>query len=99
MYFAEDLNVDLMHQGDQEVEQYTNTNRVTSAIVTHKSEAVSQHPFISSSTCVTNSNSTSTNGLNCCHSLCYMKLFIPYWIVKSKVCILKSHCVLMSCHW
>ena len=30
-----------MHQGDQKVEQYTNANRVTSAIVTPKSEDVS----------------------------------------------------------
>ena len=29
MSYAEDFNVDLMHQGDQKVEQYTNTNRVT----------------------------------------------------------------------
>ena len=41
MSYAEDFNVDLMHQGDQKVEQYTNTNRVTWAIVTPKSEDVS----------------------------------------------------------
>ena len=29
MSYAEGFNVDLMHQGDQKVKQYTNTNRVT----------------------------------------------------------------------
>ena len=29
MSYAEDFNVDLMHQGDQKVKQYTNANRVT----------------------------------------------------------------------
>ena len=29
MSYAEGFNVDLIHQGDQKVEQYTNTNRVT----------------------------------------------------------------------
>ena len=29
MSYAEELNVDLMHQGDQKVEQYTDANRVT----------------------------------------------------------------------
>ena len=41
MSYAEDFNVDLMHQGDQKVEQYTNANRVTGAINTPKSEDVS----------------------------------------------------------
>ena len=29
MSYAEDFNVDVMHQGDQKVEQYTNAYRVT----------------------------------------------------------------------
>ena len=29
MSYAEGFNVDLMHQGDQKVEQYTNTYRIT----------------------------------------------------------------------
>ena len=29
MSYAEDFNLDLMHQGDKKVKQYTNTNRVT----------------------------------------------------------------------
>ena len=33
MSYAEGFNVDLMHQGDQRVEQYANANRVTWAIV------------------------------------------------------------------
>ena len=44
MSYAEDFIVDLMHQGDQEVEQYDNANRATWAIVTPKSEDVS-HSF------------------------------------------------------
>ena len=42
--YYEEFNVDLMHQWDQKVEQHTNTNRVTWAIVTRKSEDVS-HSF------------------------------------------------------
>ena len=29
MSYAEDFNVDLMHQGDQKVKQYKNANRLT----------------------------------------------------------------------
>ena len=36
--YAEGFNVDLMHQGDQKVKQYTNATGVTGAIVTPKSE-------------------------------------------------------------
>ena len=39
--YAEGFKVDLRHQGDQKVEQSTNANRVTWAIVTPKSEDVS----------------------------------------------------------
>ena len=47
MSYAEDFNVDLMHQGDQKVKQYTNVNRATWAIVTPKSEDVSHStPYI-----------------------------------------------------
>ena len=57
------LNVDLMHQGDQKVEQYTNANRVTWAIVTPQVwRRLTQHPSISPSTCVTHCNSTSIKG-------------------------------------
>ena len=34
MSYAEDFNVDLMHQGDQKGEHYTNANRATWVIVT-----------------------------------------------------------------
>ena len=40
MSYAEEFNVELMHQGDQKMQQYTNANRVTRAIVTPKSEDV-----------------------------------------------------------
>ena len=41
MSYAEGFNVDLMHQGDQKVEQNTNANGVAGAIATPKSEDVS----------------------------------------------------------
>ena len=63
MSYAEEFNVVLMHQGDQKVEQYTNATRVTWAIVTPQVwRCLPQHPSISSSTCVTHSNSTSMKG-------------------------------------
>ena len=39
--YAEGFNVDLMHQGDQKVERYTNINRVTWATAPPRSEDVS----------------------------------------------------------
>ena len=39
--YADHFNVDLMHQGDQKVEQYTNANRVSWVIVSSMSEDVS----------------------------------------------------------
>ena len=52
MSYGEDFNVDLMHQAEQKVEQYTNANRVTWAIVMKMSPTASayislylRHPF------------------------------------------------------
>ena len=41
MSHAGEFNVDLMHQGDEKVKQYTTANRVSWSMVTHKSEDVS----------------------------------------------------------
>ena len=48
MSYAEEFNVDLIHHGNQKVEQYTNAKRVTRAIEDVSQSIPIYHPLLAS---------------------------------------------------